>query len=225
VTETGVDTPDTAPPTVTARRSAVVRWTVLGVLVVLLLGSLGYLGARVASDGTGSGWHRVSSAFSADDPLQTERDAIMAQARQFALRLNTYGPDQLDSSGKMPDYQKQVEQVITAKYRTAFEKSGMPLAEATVSQLRVKRTAQVYATGVAAVRDDTATALVTGALTVSYPKKKGSTEYVPTEPEPFRFEVKLVKTGGTWLVDNFTPVTEPGTGTSGSAGATDGAAQ
>lgn len=206
-------------------RSAGVRWAVLGVLVVVIIGSLGYLGTRVVKDGTGSGWGRVTSAFSADDSLQTDRDAAMSQARQFALRINTYGPDMLDAkSGQMPKYRSQVEEVITAKFRASFEKEGVPLAEASVSQTGLKRTAAVYATGVAAIHDDTATVLVAGSFTNAYPKKKGSSTYVSADPEPYRFEVSMVKTGGKWLVDNFAPVESAQSGAASSGVAGSGAA-
>ena len=204
--------------------SARLRWGVLGLLVLLIVASLGLLGTRVANDGTGSGWHRVSSAFSGDDPLQTERDAIMSQARQFVLRVNTYGPDQLDKDGQMSAYRDLVEQVITAKYRTDFEKTGVPLVQATVSQLGVKRTCQVYAAGVAALDADTATVLVAGSFTNAYPKSKGSKDYTAAEPQPFRFEVSLVKSGSSWLVDSFVPASQAGN-TSGTTGSTDGAGQ
>lgn len=213
---------DDASPAPARRTSAAVRWGVLGVLLALILASLGYLGMRVANDGTGSGWHRVSSAFSGDDGLQGERDAIMSQARQFVLRVNTYGPDLVDTkTGQMPKYRQQVEAVVSAKFRTDFEKNGVPLAEASVTQTGLKRTSQVYATGVAAVHDDTATALVTGSFTNAYPKKKGSSSYTAAPLEYFRFEVSLVKTGGTWLVDNFAPVEKAATGGS-STGTTGG---
>jgi Mce-associated membrane protein len=220
-------TPEIAPGTATRRGQAALRWAVLGVLAAVILASLGYLGTRVVRDGTGSGWGRVSSAFSADDSLQGERDAAMSQARQFALRVNTYGPDLLDAqSGQMPKYRSQVEAVVTAKFRTDFEKSGVPLAEATVSQAGIKRTAQVYATGVAAIDSDTATVLVAGSFTNSYPKKKGSTKYVAAAPSPYRFEVSMVRTGGKWLVDSFTPVEKAeSSSSSGSSDTTGGAAQ
>jgi Mce-associated membrane protein len=195
------------------------RWGVLAVLMLLVLGSLGYLGHRVVADGTGGGAHRVASAFSAADPLQQQRDQVMSQARQFALRINHYGPDQLDA-GKttMSAYKTSVEQVVSAKFRADFEGNGLPLVEASVSQAGVKRTTQVYAVGVAAIDTDTATAMVAGSFTNAMPKKAGSATYVASEPEPYRFEVSLVKSGGTWLVDSFTPVEKP-------SGATDGVAQ
>lgn len=199
--------------------SARFRWGVLAVLVLLILGSLGYLGYRVVADGTGGGAHRVTSAFSTDDSLQQQRDQVMSQARQFALRINDYGPDQLDA-GKttMSAYKASVEQVVSAKFRADFESNGLPLVEASVAQAGVKRTTQVYAVGVAAIDSDTATALVAGSFTNAMPKKAGSTDYVAAEPEPYRFEVGLVKTGGRWLVDSFTPVEKP-------SGATGGVAQ
>ena len=40
-----------------------------------------------------------------------------------------------------------------------------------------------------------------GTFTDTYPKQG------QREPSPFRIEVSLVKVKGTWLVDNFTPVT------------------
>jgi len=146
----------------------------------------------------------------------------MSQARQFALRINTYGPDLLDAkSGQMPKYRAQVEEVITAKFRASFEKDGVPLAEASVSQTGLKRTAQVYSTGVAAIDDGTATVLVAGSFTNAYPKKKGSSTYGAADPEPYRFEVSMVKTGGKWLVDNFAPVESASSRATGS-GATGG---
>lgn len=209
------DDPTAATPSAGAARF---RWGVLAVLVLLVLGSLGYLGYRVAADGTGAGAHRVTSAFSNADPLQQERDQVMSQARQFALRINHYGPDQLDADKTtMTTYKASVEQVVSAKFRADFESNGLPLVEASVSQAGVKRTAQVYAVGVAAIDSDTATALVAGSFTNAMPKKAGSTTYVASAPEPYRFEVGLVRSGGTWLVDSFTPVEKPSGPTGGVA--------
>ena len=43
-----------------------------------------------------------------------------------------------------------------------------------------------------------------GTFTDSYVVKG---ERTPQEPVPYRIEVSLVKIDGTWLVDDFTPVT------------------
>ncbi len=221
MTPSGPDTSETSAPhddePTATRVSAGVRWGVLGVLVLVILASLGYLGGRVVNDGTGSGWGRVTSAFSGSDSLQSERDDAMSQARQFALRVNNYGPDMLDAkSGQMPKYRQLVEAVVTAKFRTDFENEGVPYAEASVSQTGVKRTTQIYSAGVAAIDSDTATVLVAGSFTNSYPKKKGSTDYLTGTPEPYRFEVSMVKTGGKWLVDAFTPAEKASSSSTGS---------
>jgi Mce-associated membrane protein len=177
------------------------RLTLLAVLAVLLLASVAavaYLGAT-----------RPVPALGIDgdqDALQTQRESVMAQAEQFMLRINTYGPDELADDGTMPDYRKLVEEVITPKFAADFEKNA-PLAEATVKQAGLARTAQVFSTGVSAIDSDSATALVAGSITQSYPKKPGSDKRVETEPAPFRVQVTLVKIKGTWLVDDFQPLT------------------
>jgi len=145
--------------------------------------------------------------------LQSARESVMAQTRQFALRINAYGPDLLEGE-KMPAYRDRVEEVTSAKFGADFEKNA-PLAEATVKQAGLARTAEVYSTGVSAIDADSATALVAGSITQSYPKSPGSKERVETDPAPFRWQVSLVKVKGAWLVDDFTPLT-------GAAGAEEG---
>lgn len=200
-------------------RGARARWVVLGVLVVLIVASLSYLGVRIGQ-GSGSLGDRFTQAFEpTQSSLAEERDAAMSQARQFALRVNTYGPDMLQGKS-MPAYRAQVEPVITDKLKAQFDQSAV-LADATVAQNGLKRTCDVYATGVAAIDEDTATVLVAGDFTFSYPKTKGSKQYVRAADELFRWEVQLDKVNGTWLVDSFGPA-ESGkvaTGTSGTTGA------
>lgn len=172
-------------------RSATFRLVLLGVLVVALLASAGTLI-----------WLLAGRQGDAAD-LQAEREKVMAQSEQFMLRVNTYGPDLLDSKGEMPKYRQLVSEVITPKFRTSFE-SGVTAAEQTVAKAGVARTAKVFATGVSTIDADSATALVAGSFTNSYPQGKSR---VSADPAPFRVEVSLVKTDGKWLVDNFTPVT------------------
>lgn len=186
------------------------RLTLLVVLSVLLLASVAAVVYLAAT--------RPVPALGIDgeqDALQSERETVMAQAEQFMLRINTYGPDLLEGD-TMPKYRELVEEVITPKFAADFEKNA-PLAEATVKQAGLARTAEVFSTGVSAIDSDSATALVAGSITQSYPKSPGSDERVETEPAPFRVQVSLVKVKGTWLVDDFSPLT--GTDDSG-AGAT-----
>ena len=172
--------------------SSTFRVALLGVLVVALLASAGCLIWLVAARSGGS------------DDLQKARGAAMAQASQFMLRVNTYGPDDLDDKGAMPKYRAGVMEIITPKFQTSFE-DGVTAAEQTVAQAGVGRTAEIFASGVSSLDADSAVVLVAGSFTNSYPS--GKTKRVSDDPVPFRVEVKLNLVDGTWLVDNFTPVT------------------
>jgi hypothetical protein len=176
------------------------RLALLAVLSVLLLGSVATVTYLAAT--------RPVSALGIDgdqDAVQSERESVMAQAEQFMLRINTYSPDLLDGD-TMPKYRDLVDDVITSKFAADFEKNA-PLAEATVKQAGLARTAEVFSTGISTIDSDSATALVAGSITQSYPKSPGSDERVQTEPAPFRVQVTLVKVKGTWLVDDFSPLT------------------
>ena len=185
------------------------RLTLLVVLVALLVASVAavaYLGATRPVSAVGIEGEQAA--------LQTQRESVMAQAEQFMLRINTYGPDLLEGD-TMPKYRELVEEVITPKFAADFEKNA-PLAEQTVKQAGLARTAKVFSTGVSAIDADSATALVAGSITQSYPSSPGSDDRVQTEPAPFRVQVTLVKVKGTWLVDDFSPLTgtdDDGTGT------------
>ena len=169
------------------------RLALLGVLVVALLASAGVLI-----------WLLADRRGEADD-LQSERETVMAQSEQFMLRTGTFGPDMLDDQNGMPEYREQVKAVITPKFATSFDKQAVA-AEQLVAQGGVSREAEVFATGVSVMDEDSATALVAGSFTDSFPQGN-SGKTVAAEPVPFRMEVDLVKTGGEWLVDNFTPIT------------------
>jgi Mce-associated membrane protein len=173
------------------------RLVLLGVLVLTLLASAGCLVWLLAERRGAAGAE------------QSDRDAVMRQTEQFVLRLNTYGPDQLDAKNHLPDYQKQVEDVITPKFATDFEKSGLPIAEQTVAQASYARKAQVFGVGVESVDGDTATAIVAGSLTGSYPDPKhpkDTSKRVAADHQVLRWEVDLVRTHGTWQIDDYAPV-------------------
>ena len=179
-------------------RAHAYRLALAGLLVVVLLASLGTSIWLAAT----RGFEAVGIERGAGE-LQSEREAVMSQTRQFMLRTGTYGPDQL-VDGQLPEYRELVQEVITPKFATSFDQS-VSTAEQIVAQAGVSRTAEVFSTGVTTVDADSATALVAGSFTDSYPDKAG--ELQPQEPVPFRIQVTLVKTGGEWLVDDFTPIT------------------
>jgi len=182
----------------TDSRATTFRLALAGLLVVVLLASLG---ASIWLAAT-RGFEAVGLERGAGE-LQSEREVVMRQTRQFMLRTGTYGPDQL-VDGQLPEYRELVEEVITPKFATSFDQS-VSTAEQIVAQAGVSRTAEVFSTGVATIDADSATALVAGSFTDSYPDQAG--ELQPQEPVPFRIQVTLVKTGGDWLVDDFTPIT------------------
>lgn len=182
-------------------RSATFRLVLLVVLVVVLLVSAGALV-----------WLLTERRGEADG-VQSERDAVMSQTRQFVLRLNTYGPDQLDDQGHLAGYRDQVLEVITPKFAADFEKSGLPIAEQAVAQARYGRSAQIFGVGVESIDADSATAIVAAGLTGSYPDPKhpdDQAKRVDADQDVLRWEVDLVKTDGTWLVDDYAPVTGEG---------------
>ena len=96
-------------------------------LVVVLIASAAVLG-----------WLLVDRRGEASD-AQAEREAVMSQTEQFVLRLNTYGPDQLDAEGHLTEYQQQVAEVITPKFATDFETEGLPIAESDRRRRRLRR--------------------------------------------------------------------------------------
>ncbi|RYC14120.1 hypothetical protein [Nocardioides zhouii] len=154
-------------------------------------------------------WMSVSGRASADGGLDQpdEREQVMSLTDQFVKRLGTYSPDMIDDSGQMPDYREQVREVITPKFAADFDKE-VATAEQLVAQGGITRTADVFATAVSSIDDDSARVLVAGAFTDRY--EQGSddeSQTVDQEPLPFRFTVDLVMIDGEWLVDDFSPVT------------------
>lgn len=180
------------------RHARTPRFVLLGFLVLVVLAGAGASTWLVATRGAEAVGIQGGAA-----ETQLERDAVMSQTRQFMLRSQTYGPDQLSEDNELTDYRALVEEVITPKLQTSFEKE-VTTAEQLVAQAGVSREADVFSTGVVTLDSDSATALVAGTFTDSYPAKGGESQ--EQQPVPFRIEVDLVKTGGEWLVDDFTPV-------------------
>lgn len=183
-------------------RADLVRTVLCALFAVVIVVSLG-LGVYALASGSDAGG---STGGTSDDP--SVREAVMSQADQFVLRSNTYGPGDLDEENRLPGYAEQVREVITPKFAAAFD-SSLTLAEQTVAEAGYARDVELYASGVESLADDTATVLVAGVITGSYPDTSAEAEdgdRVEFEPQPFRFKVQLVQTEGEWLVDDFAPL-------------------
>ena len=189
---TGPDATSSAPPGAPPR-SALFRLALLAVLLVALVVSLVWVGVLRS--------HRTGAA----DSLQRDREAAMATTQQFVLRVNTYGPALLDSHGQMPAYRSRVKAVITPKFAASFEQS-VPVAEQSVKSYGLDRTCAVFSTGVEVIDSDSAQVLVAGSISQTVRNRHGK-RVSAGAPTPFRLRVSLDKIDGTWLVDDYAPVT------------------
>jgi mannitol-specific phosphotransferase system IIBC component len=181
------DHPTSAP------RAALFRLVLLCVLVLALVASVTTAVVLFSQRNGGS------------DTLQADREAAMATTQQFVLRVNTYGPSLLNSSGQMPEYRSRVKAVITPKFAVSFDQ-GVTVAEQSVKNYGVNRTCAVFATGVEQIDTDSAQVLVAGSFSETVKNKKGK-RISAGEPAPFRLRVSLDKIGGNWLVDDYQTVT------------------
>ena len=76
-----------------------------------------------------------------------------------------------------------------------------------MAQAGVARTAEVFSYATATIDPDSATVLVAGSFTTSYPSPKDEDKRISTDAVPFRYEVSLKKIDGDWLVDGFVDLT------------------
>ena len=177
------------------RRSATVRLVLLGLLVVGLLAAAGTVV-----------WLLTERRGEAQE-VQADRETVMAQAEQFMLRVETYGPDSLDAEGRLSGYRDAVAEVTTPKYLTDFEKS-LEYREVLVKQQGAGQTVEVLGRGVEALDDDSATVLVSGEVAITQTTDGGETKEL--DRPLFRVVVKLVKVDGDWLVDDSEVASEAG---------------
>lgn len=201
-----VHSPDTTHPSRPPRLRRGVALGLVAIAVVCAL-TIAYLfAARTDAPGR-SASDRVQALVQGDADAEDARKEVLALAQQFMLRVNTYGPADLDESDQMAAYRDRVGSIITPKFKASFDQ-GVEAAEQSVAQAGVGRTSQVFGAGVSTIDSDSARVLVGGSFTVSYPNSDAEgAERVEVEPSPFRVEVTLVKVDGEWLVDDFTPIT------------------
>ncbi len=186
---------------------------VLALVTVVCLGLLTFVYVD-GTDSSSSAGERLrslvpgsDSAASAAQEEAATRETVIAQAEQFVLRINTYGPGDLDKQNAMPGFADRVHEVITPKFAADFDQSGLMLAEQSVAQTGYARAAKVVAVGVESLDVDRAVVLAAGQISGTYPDPQKPKERLVQEPVQFRFSIALVKTGDDWLVDDFTPVT------------------
>ncbi|UMG93778.1 J domain-containing protein [Nocardioides sp. TF02-7] len=151
--------------------SPAVRWVVLAVLLLVTVGCLAavatVVATRAAGDGIGERLQSLRDDAPPNRPEADEREQLLALAREFVTRFNTYGPDLLDDQGTMPDYAA-VADLMTARFADVFTEN-VGYAEETVKQLGASREATVWGVGVATHDVDSAQVLVAGTVELSYP--------------------------------------------------------
>jgi Mce-associated membrane protein len=174
-------------------------------LVLLVVLAIALVAASAWAVVLGTSRHVLPfGADSGSSTVQADREAAMAATQQFVLRVNTYGPSLLDSSGQMPDYRARVKAVITPKFAVSFDQ-GVTVAEQSVKNYGADRTCAVYATGVEQIDSDSAQVLVAGSFSETLKNKQGK-RVSAGEPAPFRLRVSLDKIDGRWLVDDYQTV-------------------
>jgi Mce-associated membrane protein len=183
---------DSATPS--SSSSARSRSALLVAFVAVIVGCLVSLGVLL-----------VTNEDDSDDPSgqpQAQREELMSQTQQFAIRVNSFGPAWLDEKNKMPRYVDGVSELMTAKFAASFKESVV-IPEAQVAQSGYGRSAQVFAVGVASMDEDSATV-----RTDSYPKPRDPNKRLKLPGNPERWAVQLVHTQGEWLVDNYAVISE-----------------
>jgi Mce-associated membrane protein len=124
-------------------------------------------------------------------PSDHDRAQVTATAEQFALRM-----DDVDGT-KFDAYVKGIEQLLTTKAK-AKNKEVFSTMGKTYAAAKVKGTGKILLSGISDLDEDSATVLV--AHDASVTTTQGTIEH------HYRWTVELVKVGGKWLVDDFSPV-------------------
>ncbi|KRA30888.1 hypothetical protein ASD81_15400 [Nocardioides sp. Root614] len=170
-------------------------------LLGVLVAGLGVSAYLVLDKGVGSNpASKLGSLFESGSDPAKGREQALAAARTFVQRFNTYGPDMLETDGTMPEYSA-VGELMTAKFAKIF-KDNAGYAAQVVKDTGIDRKGTVYAVGVASIDNDSSELLVAGIVNFSYPDPKKTGERIEFAPLRFRYQVSLVKSGGSWKVDD-----------------------
>jgi Mce-associated membrane protein len=128
------------------------------------------------------------------DDAQAEQQAradVIRTAERFTAQVNNYDASAADR------FAQQVRPLLSPKFRADYEQVLQQISTE-ITKSRMTSKGEVLASGVASVDEDSAQVLVVA-------DASATTVYGPRDRH-FRWEIDLVKLGGRWLVDNFTPV-------------------
>jgi len=124
-------------------------------------------------------------------PSDADKHRAIAVAEQFSLRMD--GVDGSDLEG----YKKRVSALLTTKQKAKFTSEFADFEKLTTDK-SIKGDGTVLASGISDMDSDSATVLV--AHDSSVKASSGTTQ------RHYRWTIALRKVNGTWLVDDFTPV-------------------
>ena len=124
-------------------------------------------------------------------PSDSDKHKAVAVAEQFVLRMD--GVDGSDLEG----YKKRVSELLTTKQKAKFTSEFANFEKLTTDK-SIKGAGTVLSSGISDIDSDSATVLV--AHDGSVKASSGTTQ------RHYRWTVALRKVHGSWLVDDFTPV-------------------
>jgi Na+-transporting NADH:ubiquinone oxidoreductase subunit NqrC len=180
-------TPDARPPAETgaapgASGSPALRWGMLGFLAVVAVLAAVVLVLEVVS---------LRPRAQEVDAQRQARSDVTRVAERFAVQVNNYDVASIDR------YQSTITPMLSPKFKGEFAKAMTDIV-ASVKQAKMSSKGQVLTSAVASLDPDSAQVLVVSDASVK--------TVFDTRARHFRWEVSLVRIGGRWLVDNFTPV-------------------
>jgi Tfp pilus assembly protein PilE len=183
-TRAGTDPLDDTPTTAGGGSGgSVLRWGLAAFLVVVVAVAAVLVVLEISSLRPRTAENRAA---------EQQRSAVVRAAERFTVQVNTYDAASMDA------YQRSMSTMMSPKFRTDYKKVTDQLA-ATIKQAKVTSKGVVLASAVASLDADSAQVLVVSDASVR-------TIYDPNLARHFRWEVSLVRIGGRWLVDDFTPV-------------------
>ncbi len=176
------DIEDNDPATPRDGSSARLRWAVTGVLGLLVLAAVVLLVLELAV---------LRPDYQQAQSDEQARADVTRVAERFAVQVNNYDASSIDS------YQSSINPMLSPKFQGEFDKAMQDIV-ASVKQAQVQSKGQVLTSAVASLDPDSAQVLVVSDADVK--------TIFDTRARHFRWQVNLVKLGGRWLVDDFTPV-------------------